>query len=114
MRNILMVLLVFIILVFVGCGTATDSNLVGTWLWDEDTDFVYIFNDDGTGTRGWPGDTSTFTWSTSRTTLRIRCGSPNGLFGIRNERWTYSITGDNLRLTSQQARNMEYGYIRAY
>ena len=34
-------------------GTAEASDLIGTWEWDLDSDYVYIFNEDGTGVRGY-------------------------------------------------------------
>jgi len=114
MRNVLAILFVFAILALVGCGTASgaNQNLIGTWVWDEDTTFVYTFNDDGTGIRGWPGKTSTFTWSARRATLRIQCDADEPVFAVRNERWAFRITEDTLRLSSQQARDMVYYYIR--
>jgi len=87
-------------------------DLVGSWFWDENSGFEYLFNDDGTGIRGWPGESSPFTWSTNGSTLRIVCQGDNAMFGVRHERWTYIVTTDNLSIRSQQSRNMSYSYIR--
>ncbi|MCL2203588.1 MAG: fimbrillin family protein [Defluviitaleaceae bacterium] len=53
------------ILLLAGCSQS-DSDLVGTWTWDEEASFVTTFNADGTGShaRTW-GYGTTFTWTTS-------------------------------------------------
>ena len=114
MRNVLVIVFALAILALAGCRfiNSTDSDLVGTWTWNDSPAFVYTFNSDGTGTRGKPDNTSTFTWSVSGRTLRIRCGAGIPMFGVRSERWSYGINGDALRLTSQQARDLVYNYTR--
>jgi len=112
-------LLAIILLTLTGCeslnrveGEELDMNLVGVWFWDDNSGFEYLFNDDGTGIRGWPGESSPFTWSTTNSTLFIECQGTPLMFGVRNERWTYIIDNENLTITSQQSRNLSYGYIR--
>ena len=116
MRTAFMLILIFATLTLAGCTAVVEPNqtLVGTWFWDEDNDWQYVFNYDGTGIRGWYGTTSSFTWGASDTTLRIRSNYPGSWSGPRTQQWTYEITGDVLRLTSRQARNMTYEYIRAW
>ena len=106
------VLLVSVVLL-TGCsGSGGDENLVGTWNWDSDRNFQYIFNSDGTGSRGFAGAVETFTWSArSGDELRIRRNNaPSG--EITNERWIYTIAGDTLTIDSRQMPGMIFSYIR--
>jgi len=113
-------LLTISLLMLTGCdalnpseeGGEIDTALVGVWFWDDNSGFEYVFYEDGTGIRGWPGEASPFTWSTRGSTLNILCQGETPMFRVRNERWTYTLTNDRLRLTSQQSRNMSYSYIR--
>jgi len=112
-------LLAVLLLTLAGCdilnpaeGGEIDTNLVGIWFWDDNSGFEYLFNDDGTGIRGWPSEPSPFAWSTNGSTLNIECMGESAMFGARNERWTYTVTAESLTLTSQQSRNMSYSYIR--
>lgn len=36
--------------------------LVGTWVWESGDDLCYVFNEDGSGTLYFPGNTNSFTW----------------------------------------------------
>ena len=118
MRKFVSFFMVVVLLVGVvaltGCGGGRggDENLVGTWTWDMDSSFRYVFNADGTGTRGFTGAIESFTWSTrSGDELRInRNNAPAG--EIRNERWTYTISGDTLTIDSRQVSGMTFSYIR--
>jgi len=98
--------------VYTGMRGEVDESLVGIWFWDDNSGFEYLFNDDGTGVRGWPGEALPFSWYTIGSTLFLECQGDDTLFGIRNERWTFDVTGYVLSLTSQQSRNMSYVYIR--
>jgi len=88
------------------------SPLTGTWAWDEDNSFIYIFNADGTGQRGFPLAMENFTWSTNGTRLNIDLLGELSLFALRNERWTFSINGDVLTLESLQVDGMVFNYIK--
>jgi hypothetical protein len=92
--------------------TSATEDFVGTWAWDMDNSFEYIFNADGTGSRGFGNDTETFTWVTAdNNELRInRDNAPAG--EIANERWTYSFAGDVLTIDSLQATGLRFSYIR--
>ena len=81
-----------------------DEALVGTWDWDEGLGFIYIFNDDGTGSRGFPRDIVDFYWLTYDGNLYITVNS-------KNESWSYIIIGDVLTLDSNQLHGIIYSYI---
>jgi len=93
-------------------GGEQDPAVVGTWEWDMMPEWRYVFNEDGTGDRGVPGiETETFTWSTNGDRLDIRRDqAPSG--EIRNERWTYRISGTSLALDSQQDSTLSFTYNR--
>ena len=117
MRKFVSFFMVAVLLVSVmaltGCGgSGGDENLAGTWTWDVDSSFQYIFNADGTGSRGFTGAVETFTWSTrSGDELRLRRNNaPSG--EITNERWTYTIDGNVLTIDSRQVSGMTFSYIR--
>jgi len=99
-------------LALAGCSRGNDEDLVGTWAWEDFADYTYVFNSDGTGTRGVTGARESFTWSTSSDQLRInREGDiPSG--EIRNERWTYTIDGDVFSIVSRQDTSRSYSYVR--
>jgi len=91
-------------------GGQQSVDLVGTWRWDDYGGYIYVFDADGTGTRGFIDDMETFTWSTSDDTLYVnRDQAP--LSEIRNERWTFTIANYALTLNSQQERNLVYTYL---
>jgi len=88
-------------------------DLIGTWAWDDDSNFTYIFSADGTGMRGFPENMETFTWSTAADgELEIHVDGPIGMFGLVEEQWSYTVSGDALTVTSRQAVNMSYRYTR--
>jgi len=90
-----------------------DSELVGTWGWDNMHEWVYVFNGDGTGTRGVAGDMESFTWATAGADeLRLDRGAGIPSDEIRNERWRYTISRDVLTLDSLQEAGLSYSYIR--
>jgi len=88
-----------------------DSVLVGRWNWDELDIIYYMFNADATGYRDFGAGRDSFTWSTSGTRLNVSLDNPLP-GGIRNERWTYTLSGDILTLASQQEAGMVFNYIR--
>ena len=90
------------------------SPIVGTWAWDDDDGYIYIFNADGTGQRGFPRRMDSFNWFTAGTELRIdRHGHlPAGV--IRHELWTFTINGDILTLASRQEASLVFSYNRVF
>jgi len=91
------------------CGSRDDA-LVGTWEWDEASIFIYTFNADGSGSRGVPGvEYETFSWSTSGDRLNINRDTRDEF--IRNERWTYTISGNRLTIDNRQTDDI-FSYIR--
>ena len=88
------------------------SPLIGTWAWDGDDSFVYIFNADGTGRRGFPFTMTDFTWSTNGSQLNINLAGSTFLFGVRNEHWAFSIVDDVLTIDSLQAYDLVFSYIK--
>ena len=84
-----------------GPDTPTASDLIGTWEWDQNSGYVYVFNEDGTGERGFAPFRRSFQWEIVGGELRIR-----------RERWQVTLVDDVLTITSLQVANMEYHYIR--
>jgi hypothetical protein len=117
---------------FAGCGSPrederqtvdADNQLIGTWRWDDDPDWRYIFHADGRGERGDPdypeyyGPIQTFTWWTAGDDrLRIDRDDPNGSLAaqgyIVEESWSFTITGRTLTLESRQS-DLLYYYSRS-
>jgi len=106
----LVIVMLASVVALVGCGGGADVSdhaLAGTtWAWDGSPDFLYVFNANGTGTRGIIGMAETFAWSipgNGRLTLDVDGGI--------NEQWDYSISGDVLTIDSRQLPGMSYSYI---
>ncbi|MCL2392208.1 MAG: hypothetical protein FWC66_06300 [Oscillospiraceae bacterium] len=78
-----------------------DPILVGTWSWDMDDSYTYVFNADGTGTRGFTGATETFVWSTD-----------DDLLVIGLEQWTFTISDGVFTIDSRQVAGMTFSYNR--
>ena len=112
---LLIVLLVGGMMSLTGCiggNGEQDEALVGQWVWDGDSTYVYDFNSDGTGQRGGGHfGVETFTWSTSGDELRINRDQA-ARDEIRNERWNYTISGDVLTIESRQEAGMIFSYTR--
>lgn len=122
MRKFILPVLLLILgmFVFVGCGSdQSDSPLVGTWGWEFDSEWVYTFRADGTGTRG--GGTlqptlENFTWSerSGGTVVRLDLTSgpvfDNPQYQNRQD-WNFTISGNSLTL-SNDATGEVYTYIR--
>jgi len=95
------------------CGAGTPASIfVGTWLNDEGTLYTIVFNEDGTGTRGEPGDYEEITWGVSGSTLNIRRQGhvPSGY--IRNERWSFTVYDNTFRIESRQVSGRVDTYTR--
>lgn len=86
------------------------AELSGGWAWDEYAGFTYIFNADGTGSRGFTDDREEISWFTSGTRLHIY--SPDATFGVRGEIWTFSVESGprTLTLQSEQWNGVVYRY----
>ena len=93
--------------ILTGCGEGEiDERLVGTWSWQGNSTWRYVFNADGTGTRpNWEGGVGSdrFTWSVSGNRLTLR------LDNRANETWRFTLSDDVLTLTRQ---NLTYTYNR--
>jgi len=87
-----------------GC-TQRDSDLVGSWTFEEDAQWVTTFNQDGSGshTLDW-GFGTTFTWSTSGNNIYWNYPGHERMYT------GYSISGDVLTIT--MADGTRYRYIR--
>jgi len=102
-------LFTLLLITLIACNNspAYDEHLIGTWRFTEYENWTYLFNADGTGVR----DGEDFTWHTEEDRLYIICSVQ--MFGVTNERWTFVITDDVLRLTSLQDETHEgWEYIR--
>ena len=89
---------------FSGCARLTGNvseDLVGRWVWTRSENFVYTFNDDGTGNRPKDGNTQSFKWRTENGNLNINVdGSDAGI-----ETWAYTLQGNILTLVYTQDEN---------
>ena len=91
------------------CGSDDESGiadeLIGTWIWELDSNFEFVFEADGSGV--WGG--SLFEWEVVDDELRMTLEVDHTGLGVH--RWTPVIDGDELTITSLQ-RNEVYTYIR--
>jgi len=81
-------------------------DLVGTWVWEENADWQYVINADGTGTRGMPDDLQSFTW-----TIPVPGYVRMDIDSLPDE-WRYAISGDMLILESVQIPDVVYVFTR--
>jgi len=90
------------VLLMAGCSSR-DENLVGTWVFDQDSSWVTTFNADGTGTHAisWGYGTS-FQWTTPGNDIRWNYS------GHRNMDTPYRISGDALYITSADGSTFRY------
>ena len=79
--------------------------LLDAWLWYDDFDFIYFFDVDGMGVRGFSDGEEEFQWRTSGDTLLIETD-------IGAEGWTFTIQGDILTLDSLQEQGLSFSYFR--
>ena len=112
--------MVLLLVIFVGCGalgiggshvTAVPSEpgdhpLVGVWEWTTDT-YLYIFNADGSGSRGAPPLIQQFTWQ-----VDDAAGHLNLTIGNTTELWYKAIENNVLTINSRQISAMRYSYNR--
>ena len=83
-----------------------ENDLIGTWEWDDNDDYIYIFNDDGTATRGFSDRRTDFEWE-------ITDGNViNMHIGTRTEEWEAVIVNDVLTISNLNNNNV-WSYIRA-
>jgi hypothetical protein len=85
-------------------------ELTGTWGWEDDEEWVYIFNANGTGTRGLPGGMDSFLWHVDGDHLIIAGPTLEAPHFV--ESWTYAISGNALTIDSNQAAGVNFRYIR--
>jgi len=89
------------------------SALVGSWLWDEDDVYIYIFNPDGAGARGYAGVwVDAFEWWTLGGNRVLIDFSQHGDDWDEEyaavENWNFSVSGDRLTLSDPDG---EFNYI---
>ncbi|MCL1843730.1 MAG: DUF5640 domain-containing protein [Defluviitaleaceae bacterium] len=94
-----------------------NAELSGIWERDQEDElaltFSYTFNHDGTGERGFPDDTETFTWFTSGERLFIHRDTAE--YGtIRGEIWAVTVYEDSLILENKQVDGVSRYYTNVY
>jgi len=82
-----------------------DHEIVGIWEWDTTDTYIYIFNADGSGSRGVSPTIQRFTWEIEDDGLTMAVGRTE-------EEWSWVINDNTLTITSRQVRNMQYSYNR--
>ena len=87
------------------------AQLTATWEWDEDDTWIYQFNADGTGQRGFPNQRQSFEWYLAADHTLI-LALPSVANPANVELWTATLVGNSLTLDSQQVPGMSYSYIR--
>ena len=109
--------IILLIIIFTSCGfgsnhvtavpsEAGDHPLVGVWEWTSTDTYLYIFNADGSGSRGTAPAIQQFTWSV--------CDADHlsMTFNRLTEHWYQEIENDVLTITSRQVATMQYSYNR--
>ncbi|MCL2587899.1 MAG: hypothetical protein FWD84_00640 [Oscillospiraceae bacterium] len=84
----------------------TGSDFVGTWAWDGNSSWTYVFDANGTGTRGMPTGRDSFVWWTT---------ADGGIamdLGDWIELWSYELSGNDLTITSRQEAGVTFSYVR--
>ncbi|MCL2221517.1 MAG: hypothetical protein FWC20_03175 [Oscillospiraceae bacterium] len=101
-----------IIQIFIGSEERTSAvaiefseELIDSWVWFDDFDFIYSFAEDGTGVRGFSDMKENFQWRTSGDILLIE-------MDIGVEGWTFTVEGDFLTLDSLQEQGLSSSYLR--
>ena len=74
------------------------SEIVGTWAWDVDNTFRYVFYADGTGRRGFATQEDEFSWEIVEDRISFSSRNNFVLTGLNEERWVVEILDDALRL----------------
>jgi len=81
------------------------NNLIGTWEWDSNDDYIYIFNDDGSATRGFSHSHVDFQWElTDNNVIYMN-------FENDTERWDATINNDILTISSLD-NDQVWRYVR--
>jgi len=89
------------------------KELVGTWGWDELTDWTYVFNQDGTGTRGIQDAIEYFHWATFQDgILWLNFGAEMLYEAAHIQFWFYDIVGNVLTLDNAFVDEAVFSYIR--
>jgi len=106
MKKLLMLLgavAIFASLMFMTGCTRRDSGLVGSWTFEQDSQWVSTFNEDGSGshTLSW-GFGTTFTWSTSSNNIYWDYPGHARMYTV------YSISGDVLTITMDDGTRFRY------
>lgn len=104
------VVLPLVFFALTACGGGQDEALFGEWLWNADGAYIYVFNYDGTGERGFPETRETFTWNTNGDRLNI---SRDRAFRreIRNESWTFEIADSVLTIENRNVADVVHSYV---
>ena len=84
---------------------STPPGFIGTWVWDENSDWLYVFNDDSTGIRGIHPNIESFDWITAGHQLLMNIGS-----GERVELYNFVMDGGSLIISS---RTETWSYTKA-
>ena len=104
-----MAFLVVGVLFLSACGAPDpvhDPALFGTWHWDGNINFTYIFESDGTGRRG-DRQVDEFTWDTRDDDLLVlNFGS-----GFADDEWTWQVVGDRLTIVNRN-EPQTFSYLR--
>jgi len=81
------------------------SQLIGTWIWEDDDSWIYVFNADGTGLGGFGPNRDAFNWHVHGNTVFM---DPL----ILGENWNFEVAGDALTMVATYS-GYGYRYIRA-
>jgi len=75
-------------------NAAANIDVIGTWEWDINDDFIYIFNADGTATRGFSASRTDFEWElTDANVIAMH-------FGFYTEHWEAVIENGVLTISN--------------
>ena len=85
--------------------------LVGTWYWNAYERWVYVFEADGTGVRGFFPHLEGFEWTTPEPGHIDMEFTGSTLWRAPVEQWTYTIVGDSFILESRQLIGLSYTYL---
>ena len=83
----------------------TGHPLLGTWVWDSDSSYIYVFEADGTGVRGFANNRYDIHWVAYDEYLFMDVGT-------MIEEWAFEIVGDILTIVSLQAADLTWSYVR--
>lgn len=92
-------------------ATFDAQDLVGTWSWDAGSAWKYIFNADGTGTRGPQDETAEhFTWTLHNDTLELAITTSEN--ATQTESWTIHFAYYFITLLSNDTNELGWIYLR--